>query len=155
MKKLLYIGLPVALVVVVVSIVLVTRSSRPASQEEFELTMTSSDPANTRLEKVFPTSTDATKSFDEKLKAAYAKDQDLDGLTDEEEKTFGTNPKNPDTDGDGLLDGAEVKKFKTNPLKADTDGDGMKDGMEILRGRDPLKKDATSTTTTRITTSTR
>lgn len=36
-------------------------------------------------------------------------DSDLDGLTDlGEEKIFRTDPKNPDTDGDGFLDGAEV-----------------------------------------------
>jgi len=37
-------------------------------------------------------------------------DTDNDGLTDFEEKyIYGTDPKNPDTDGDGLLDGFEVK----------------------------------------------
>lgn len=76
-----------------------------------------------------------------KLDKIYQTDKDFDGLTDEEEKKLGTDPLNPDTDGDGLLDGSEVKKFKTNPLNPDTDGDGMKDGEEVLRGRDPLKKD--------------
>jgi len=36
-------------------------------------------------------------------------DTDQDGLTDAEEKVFGTNPKKPDTDGDSYLDGAEVE----------------------------------------------
>lgn len=36
-------------------------------------------------------------------------DQDSDGLTDDEERTIGTDPFNRDTDGDGLLDGWEVK----------------------------------------------
>lgn len=36
-------------------------------------------------------------------------DSDLDGLTDEGEKQiYQTDPQNPDTDGDGVLDGAEV-----------------------------------------------
>lgn len=36
-------------------------------------------------------------------------DSDNDGLTDLEEKNFGTDLNNPDTDGDGYLDGEEVK----------------------------------------------
>ena len=43
-------------------------------------------------------------------------DSDLDGLTDEGElKIFKTDPNNPDTDGDGYLDGAEVLSG-TGPL---------------------------------------
>ena len=58
-------------------------------------------------------------------------DKDHDGLTDKMEKEIGTDPKNPDTDGDGLSDSEEYNTYKTNPLKADTDGDGLKDGEEI------------------------
>jgi len=36
-----------------------------------------------------------------------AVDSDNDGLKDWEEVLFGTNPKNPDTNGDGILDGEE------------------------------------------------
>lgn len=36
-------------------------------------------------------------------------DTDGDGLTDEEEKSLGTDPQNKDTDGDGYLDGDEVR----------------------------------------------
>jgi len=43
-------------------------------------------------------------------------DSDLDGLTNnQEENIWGTDPLNPDTDGDGILDGIEVKNG-TNPL---------------------------------------
>ena len=35
-------------------------------------------------------------------------DADADGLTDVEEKIYGTNPNSPDTDNDGFLDGNEV-----------------------------------------------
>jgi hypothetical protein len=59
-------------------------------------------------------------------------DTDKDGLTDDEERLIGTDPKKADTDGDNVSDGDEVKKYKTNPLKADTDGDGFKDGEEII-----------------------
>jgi outer membrane protein OmpA-like peptidoglycan-associated protein len=69
-------------------------------------------------------------------------DYDEDGLTNAEEKALGTNPRNPDTDGDGLLDGEEVKRYKTNPLEFDTDKDGLSDGEEVKKyGTDPLKFD--------------
>lgn len=44
------------------------------------------------------------------------RDSDGDGLTDELEKSIGTNPYNSDTDGDGLTDSQEVA-MGTNPLK--------------------------------------
>lgn len=43
-------------------------------------------------------------------------DSDQDGLSDEEEKRYGTDPENRDTDGDGYSDGAEVKSGY-DPLK--------------------------------------
>ena len=58
-------------------------------------------------------------------------DKDKDGLIKSEEKVYGTDHKNPDTDGDGVSDGDEVLKYKTNPLKSDTDGDGISDNDEI------------------------
>jgi outer membrane protein OmpA-like peptidoglycan-associated protein len=69
-------------------------------------------------------------------------DDDKDGLTNDEEEKLGTDPNNPDTDGDGLSDGDEVKTYHTDPLKADTDGDGLKDGDEVMKYKtDPLKVD--------------
>ena len=70
-------------------------------------------------------------------------DTDGDGLTDGEEYlTYKTDPLNPDTDADGLTDGDEVMKYKTDPLKADTDGDGLNDGDEVMKYKtDPLKAD--------------
>jgi len=44
-------------------------------------------------------------------------DCDHDGLTNVEEALLGTDPYNPDTDGDGLLDGWEVKGFRGLDLK--------------------------------------
>lgn len=44
-------------------------------------------------------------------------DSDKDGLSDEEEKKLGTDPKKADTDGDGFLDGQEVKGGY-DPLRA-------------------------------------
>jgi hypothetical protein len=64
-------------------------------------------------------------------------DSDKDGLTDSDEVNIHhTDPNNPDTDGDGLKDGAEVKGYKicktgTDPLKVDTDGDTLSDKAEL------------------------
>lgn len=77
------------------------------------------------------------------------RDDDNDGLANEDEKANDTSPKNPDTDGDGLTDGAEVNGVqvkgpfkacrtrtrgsivvKTDPLSKDTDGDKINDGVE-------------------------
>lgn len=69
-------------------------------------------------------------------------DDDKDGLGKCEEEKLGTDPNNPDTDNDGLIDGDEVLKYKTNPLKADTDGDGLSDGDEVMKYKtDPNKAD--------------
>ncbi len=69
-------------------------------------------------------------------------DPDKDGLTNAQEKELGTDRKNPDTDGDGLSDGAEVNMHKTSPLKADSDGDGLNDGAEVNTHKtDPNKAD--------------
>ena len=74
--------------------------------------------------------------------AVTGPDSDFDGLTDEQERAFGTDPFKADTDGDGLIDGDEVNKYHTDPLKADTDGDGLSDSDEVLRWKtDPTKAD--------------
>src|SRR5262245_27915555 len=49
-------------------------------------------------------------------------DPDHDGLTNLEEFQAGTDPRNPDTDGDGVLDGDEIHKYHTDPLNPDSDG---------------------------------
>ena len=68
-------------------------------------------------------------------------DSDNDGLADADELRYGTDPHNPDTDGDGLMDGEEVYRYGTSPLLPDSDGDGMDDGAEVRAGTDPLSKD--------------
>jgi outer membrane protein OmpA-like peptidoglycan-associated protein len=70
------------------------------------------------------------------------RDEDGDGLSEEFELQLGTDPKNADTDGDGLNDGVEFNKYKTNPKNADSDGDGLKDGVEVNdTNTDPNVKD--------------
>ena len=56
-----------------------------------------------------------------------------------------TDPNNPDTDNDGLLDGEEdsnhngiIDAGETNPLDFDSDDDGLTDGYEVnISGTDP------------------
>ncbi len=55
-----------------------------------------------------------------------------------EVKTYKTNPKNNDTDGDKLFDGAEINMHKTNPLVKDTDSGSVDDFVEIKLGKNPL-----------------
>lgn len=69
-------------------------------------------------------------------------DTDGDGLINSVEIEIGTDPLNPDTDRDELLDGEEVNSLGTNPLNSDTDGDGLSDGEEVIRrSTDPLNPD--------------
>ncbi len=71
----------------------------------------------------------------------FVKDDDGDGLTNDEEAKIGTDPKNPDTDNDGLIDGEEVNVTKSNPLDPDTDKGGIKDGVEVRNEANPLDAD--------------
>ena len=91
-----------------------------------------------------------------------AGDSDGDGLDDDVEPIIGTDPNNPDTDGDGTGDGQEdadgdgitnleevtgsendgYGNEPTNPNDADSDDDGLTDGQEIdLTGTDPNNPD--------------
>jgi hypothetical protein len=61
-------------------------------------------------------------------------DPDHDGLTNLQEFLNGTDPHNPDTDGDGLTDGQEVLLYHTSPVLLSTDGTGIPDGIEVQTG---------------------
>ena len=60
-------------------------------------------------------------------------DPDRDGLPNDEEARYNTDPNLADTDGDGLSDYEEVNhpRYPTDPLDPDTDDDGLTDGYEI------------------------
>lgn len=68
-------------------------------------------------------------------------DSDGDGFLDQYEELIGTDPNNPDTDGDGLTDLEEISVFGTSPLLADTDGDGVPDGEDDLDGDGLLNRE--------------
>lgn len=101
------------------------------------------------------------------------KDTDNDGLSDSAEyynPEGPTNPRNPDTDGDGSSDYTEVQEgfnpldstqggdadrdglsdpkelndSKTNPFNIDTDQDGVEDGYEYIHGMNPNSADSDS-----------
>jgi hypothetical protein len=97
-------------------------------------------------------------------------DSDGDGLYDEDEPGYGTDPNDPDTDDDGSVDGEEVylatdptggassdtrrpdwdgdglfdddetNIYGTDPYTPDTDGDGIYDNREVYEGTDPTVK---------------
>ena len=94
-------------------------------------------------------------------------DNDGDLLSNQDERSIGTDPDNPDSDNDGLLDGFEVdyglnplqsgdqaedpdgdlldnlgeQGAGTDPHKADTDNDGLTDKEEVDLGTNPLISD--------------
>jgi Tol biopolymer transport system component len=84
-----------------------------------------------------------TAAFNQTAAAAVGEqDTDGDGLTNQREAELGTDPNNPDTDGDELKDGDEVLRLGTDPKNRDTDSDELTDGDEALRrGTDPRNPD--------------
>ncbi len=82
-------------------------------------------------------------------------DSDGDGLIDALEHQIGSDPYNPDTDGDTRTDGQEYYGYAyanpltptitytvhTSPTLADTDNDGYNDGEEVDRNTDPTDND--------------
>ena len=74
-----------------------------------------------------------------KRSASVGGDIDRDGLTNADEvRVYGTNPLNPDTDGDGLRDGVEVanglNRRDPTDATADSDSDGISNAQEIALG---------------------
>ena len=78
------------------------------------------------------------------LVEAYA-DPDADGLDNLAEQAAGTDPHDPDPDGDGIPDGDESIRGM-NPLsssdgRSDADGDGLSAAREYALGTDPSNPD--------------
>ncbi|MCE5228994.1 FG-GAP-like repeat-containing protein [bacterium] len=69
---------------------------------------------------------------------AFKPDWDRDGLSDyDEQTTYHTDPRDRDSDDDGLRDGEEIG-MGTDPLKVDTDGDHLADSLEVGMTTDTL-----------------
>lgn len=72
------------------------------------------------------------------LNQSGTNDPDNDGVNNLGEQRLGTDPDDPDSDDDTLLDGVETATWifvnasnrGTNPTLADTDGDGLRDDLE-------------------------
>jgi gliding motility-associated-like protein len=96
-------------------------------------------------------STDPLNPCDPNINALASNDCDNDGLNNDGETTAGTDNTNPDTDGDGILDGAEItdgsdplNSCDPNPLALasnDCDTDGLDNANENLNGTDPSNPD--------------
>jgi hypothetical protein len=80
--------------------------------------------------------TDPTNPADD----AGSLDLDCDGLTDQQERTAGTDPARWDTDGDGLTDTEELA-LGTDPRSWDSDDDNVSDSLELAWGFDPRVND--------------
>jgi len=88
------------------------------------------------------------------LHLVRAADTDNDGLGLREELLFGTNPDNPDSDGDTLTDGDEVKtgwvnnfnlaQVYSSPVLQDSDSDGVNDNTERSQNSNPNLADTDS-----------
>ena len=82
------------------------------------------------------------------LQLVYISDPDGDGLGAREEAIYRTDPRNDDSDGDGLSDGEEIygwdlelsgsaRRVHSDPMSPDTDGDGKSDREEQIDGTNP------------------
>lgn len=95
------------------------------------------------------------------LHLVYMLDDDQDGISNRDERLYGTSANNSDSDGDQLDDGTEIngwefsyqksdatikQKVTSNPLVRDTDGDGLTDFEEanVMETDSSLKRNPQS-----------
>lgn len=113
--------------------------------------------ANTRIDQYHPF-TDELDFAALELKKGHVlqliriSDADRDGLGERSEYAYGTDPNNPDSDGDGCKDGLEVAgwtvgeedgavRYRSDPLVKNTDFDLYDDCEEHRNGTDPMSSD--------------
>lgn len=70
-------------------------------------------------------------------------DLDGDGISNEEERSLGSDPQRVDSDFDGLDDFVEIRKYFTSPVLVDSDGDGAWDGEEVAANTSPVNSEST------------
>src|SRR3954451_17366276 len=79
-------------------------------------------------------------------KLAPRADTDRDSLVNRTELREGCNPRNPDSDGDGMGDGFEVRNrlncHNKRDAALDIDGDGLRNGQEFAYGTNPRRADS-------------
>lgn len=109
------------------------RTSSTPSEPQAPTTVVDTPVPDTSTE----TETQPDITQDDQILFGEVLDTDGDGLSDEQERSMGTDPNNWDSDSDELSDYNEVEVWKTNPLLADTDGDGYLDGSEVNNGYSP------------------
>jgi hypothetical protein len=64
------------------------------------------------------------------LYLVYMEDKDGDGIFSRQERLLGASDLSVDSDGDGLTDADEINVFHTDPNNPDTDGDGVIDSVD-------------------------
>jgi hypothetical protein len=78
--------------------------------------------------------------FDAAVRWCGAADTDNDGLSNFEEFKAGTDPLNPDSNGDGVPDGAQAGTAQ-GATNLDMDADGVQNSVELQNGTDPFDPD--------------
>jgi hypothetical protein len=129
-------------------------TTEPAPPTDAPETTTTSAPApttTTTTTTTVPTGDTDGDGFDDAYEEALGTDPnnpdtDGDNVSDSDEVgLYGSDPLDPDTDFDGLQDGDEVNVWLTDPTGADTDGDGVDDYAEVIdHGLDPNSPDTDS-----------
>lgn len=84
---------------------------------------------------------DGTQSQTVVTSDPYNPDTDGDGVLDLEELVRSTDPRTDDTDSDGVTDAEEIRDWRSNPCDQDSDDDGLPDGTELHFGTSPILAD--------------
>ena len=100
-----------------------TTTEPPATTTEPPAT-TTEPPATTTTEPPEGAEPLAATTTTEEPASPGTVDADGDGLSGIVEQSLGTDPDNPDTDGDGFTDSEEVNQLRSDPLDANDPGDG-------------------------------